>query len=244
MAKFVMFYCLLFAQVVIADTSAQAEVALSKAQQIIAYIDKGRAADSPFEVRLDVTRTSEQKSFSYRLVDDGKSRSILYFLDKDQRGQKVLATEDETWFFSNRTRRAIKIPAAQTLFGDASIGDIARIRFAADYTPISLAQDGEHYILSLNSTHPAATYQRVIMTVRRADSLPLQAEFFAASGRHMKTARFTRVSVEQDIPVFHEWELFTPGNEQSVTIVRSSHFQEISIPAVAFTKSYLELMAK
>lgn len=235
---------LVVSQAVIANTTSQTSASLSQAQRILEYIDQGRAAKSPFQVKLKIIKQTDQTSFSYRLVDDGKSRSVLYFLDKHQRGQKVLATEDETWFFSNRTRRAIKIPAVQTLFGDASIGDIARIRFSADYAPTSLEQDAELTTLSLSSKHPAATYQAVVLTLNRANNLPQQAKFFAASGKHLKTADFTEVSIEQGIPVIHEWKLYSPDNMHSATIVQSSDFEEVSVPAVAFTKPYLELTSK
>ncbi len=221
-----------------------ADKALIKAQSIIDYIDKGRSADSPFEIILKVTKESDRSAFSYRLVDNGKDRSVLYFLDKRQQGQKVLATDKETWFFSNRTRRAIKIPAAQKLFGDASIGDIARLRFSVDYVPTAVSAEGEELILSLTSKHPAATYQTVKLKVGKTDRLPLEAQFYAASGKHLKTAIFTVVSIEDDTPVINEWKLFTPGREKSATLVQASDFALVSLPAIAFTKPYLSLMNK
>lgn len=219
--------------------SALAPDDASKAEEILRFIDKGRTAETAFETVMEVSNEKKGSAYKYKLVDNGKDKSILYFLDDKEKGQRILATEDETWFFTNRTKRAIKIPSIQKLFGDASIGDIARLRFAKDYETRAMACSQSRCELSLESINSQSTYAAVTLNVDAQNWLPISAELYAASGKQLKSMRFTSVRLEDSTPVIEEWLLHSPGKPEDATKINASSFALVSLPSVTFTKSYL-----
>lgn len=210
-----------------------------KANAILIFIDKGRTADTAFETVMEVSNEKKDSVFKYRLVDNGKDRSILYFLDDRQKGQRILVTEEETWFFTNRTKRAIKIPSIQKLFGDASIGDIARLRFSKDYEAEAITCSESVCQLELKSINEQSTYAAITLDVDAQSWLPISAELYAASGKQLKSMRFTSVRIEDNTPVIDEWLLYSPGRPEDATKINASSFVLVSLPSVTFTKSYL-----
>jgi len=221
--------------------TAESEQQMSLAQQILAFIDSGKTAEKPFELRLTVSNSGTGKAISYKMKDDGKTNTILEFLDKRQRGQKVLSTKDDIWFFAKRTRRAIKIPPIQRLYGDASVGDISRLRFAVDYQAVGLSDHQEGLQLELLSNSRASTYQRILLWVDHKQHLPVKAHLFAASGKHIKTLEFIQTDLVDGVPILRSWEIFDPSRADKRTRVETFDFKYISASPIEFTKSYLEL---
>jgi len=244
---------LLLSTVVYADTKIETEIevknesttaptqALTLANKILVFLDKGKAEGKPFTLTMSVKDLSTGKHQKYKMKDDGNTKTILEFLNKRQRGQKILSTEKDIWFFSKRTRRAIRIPPIQKLFGDASIGDISRLKYSVDYSPVALTHENTLIKLELISTKPASTYHKIELWVTQQNYLPQKANLYATSGKQLKSARFTDVELINDIPVVNQWELFTADNEQKVTQITSADFTYIDAPSVEFTKSYLEM---
>ena len=211
------------------------------ARQILAFIDSGKTAEKPFELRLTVSNSGTDNTISYKMKDDGKTNTILEFLDKRQRGQKILSTKDDIWFFARRTRRAIKIPPVQRLYGNASVGDISRLRFAVDYRAVGLSHHRDGLQLELLGNSRASTYQRILLWVDRQQHLPLKAHLFAASGKHIKTLKFIQTDLVDGVPILRSWEIFDPLRKDKKTRVETFDFKHISVSPIEFTKSYLEL---
>ncbi|WP_448548279.1 outer membrane lipoprotein-sorting protein [Thalassotalea fusca] len=211
------------------------------ANKILNFLDKGKAEGTPFQLLMSVDDLTSGTSQQYRMKDDGNTRTVLEFLDKRQRGQKILSTENDIWFFSTRTRRAIKIPPIQKLFGDASIGDVSRLRYTLDYEPIALIHDKDTIKLTLNSKQASATYHQIELWVSGSEFLPKKANLFAASGKMLKTVNFVDVEIVEGTPVVNRWQLSKPGQASKITQVTSSEFAYIKASDIEFTKSYLEL---
>lgn len=214
---------------------------LKLANKILHFLDKGKANGKPFELTMSIENLKSNKRQTFKMKDDGESNTVLEFLDKRQRGQKILSTENDIWFFSKRTRRAIKIPPIQRLFGDASIGDISRLRYSLDYVPIGLSKENDLIKLSLKSNSPASTYHSVELWVKETTHLPHKAKLYAASGKLLKSALFIDVELIDDTPVINRWQLSTAQDANKITQVTSANFNYIKANAIEFTKSYLEL---
>lgn len=227
---------LVFSPLAVAELSTDS---LEKAKAILTFIDKGRTADTAFETVMEVSNEKENSTLKYRLVDNGENKSILYFLNERQKGQRILTTEEDTWFFTNKTKRAIKIPSIQKLFGNASIGDIARLRFSKDYEPKEIMCTNRICQLVLKSLNAQSTYAAITLDVDAKNWLPVSAELYAASGKQLKNMRFTSVRIEDNTPVIDEWLLYSPSQPENVTKINASSFSLVSIPSVTFTKSYL-----
>jgi outer membrane lipoprotein-sorting protein len=214
---------------------------LALANKIIEKLDEGKESGQSFELILTIQPGADKAIQRFHLKDDGVSNTVLTFLDKQHQGQKFLSTADQIWFFSSRTRRAIKVPASQRLYGDASVGDISRLRYAQDYRPTRIEADGDHYLLELVSIQPAATYQKIVLWVDQKRWHPHRSNLFVASGKHMKTVEFNKVSEANGVIYVEQMRLYAPDQPTQVTVVESTDFKLVKTTPAEFTRSYLEM---
>jgi hypothetical protein len=133
--------------------------------------------------------------------------SLAHITDGDQRGMKFLSSPAGYWLYAPHTRRAIRLTPLQLLRGQASIGDISRLRFAQDYEASFAAERSavvegrECWALELRAKSTAATYAAVRLRVRKSDRAPVDADLILASGRKLKTVQFGAPSNLRGKPV-------------------------------------------
>lgn len=174
--------------------------ALPSADAIIEKVDSLRLPKED-NTRATITITTMGQpgagSANYEvLTRDGGQRSLVYATGGEQKGQKFLSTPEGYWFYAPRTHRAIRITPLQILRGQASVGDIARLHFALDYSanfasPAEVTIDGIPCLaLSLKAKSPVATYASITLWVRKGSLLPQKADLMAHSGRLLKTMQF------------------------------------------------------
>jgi len=174
-------------------------VAQDDAARLLEQADRFRA-DWPslrLTTRIDTydgERLTESAAFEVALKGED---SLITFLSPRSKGQTLLMRGDDMWLYLPAVARGVRITPLQRLAGNTSNGDLARLRFAVDY---SASLGGEETIgdtacvvLELRARRPSAAYQRVRYAVRKEDGLPIRAEYFLASGRPIKTAFFEDV---------------------------------------------------
>lgn len=182
---------------------------------------------------------------TYTVLSNADGRSLVEFTEPAERGQKILSTADAMWFYAPRTRRAIRVPPAQRLFGDASLGDIAGIRWDRDYEIVSIDAEATDarppaWRVTWRSLRANATYARAILWLDLSSLAPLRGEFYLASGRLNKIARYTEVNIRNGRIEIDAWQLSAPSTPLDVTEIRRASVSRGDIPDVWFTRAYLE----
>ncbi len=217
------------------------------AQELVAAFDshRPRGASAEIRVRLTMTRKGRERRQEFRILENGSDSVLVEFLDPQQKGTRVLSVGNTMWFYSPRTRRAIKIPPIQRVFGDASYGDITQIRLSDDYEPVSepcLTQLGDKDVLKivLRAKDTAATYQKIVLWVDAADYLPERMEYYVASGKRLKTAEYPEAKYIDDKLVIGTWRLFNANDKSSVTAIETLSYRQIPIPERQFSRRALE----
>jgi hypothetical protein len=80
------------------------------------------------------------------------------------------------------------------LTGQVANGDLARANFSGDYDPKILRQEkienDTFHVLELEAIDQWVTYRRVLLWVNVKNDRPLKAEFYAVSGRLLKTCHY------------------------------------------------------
>jgi outer membrane lipoprotein-sorting protein len=179
---------------------ANLSMATPTPEQIMEALDSagGQLAGSEKIILLaKVVNGLDAETRRFKILDNGKGASLVEFLDPSERGQKVLSTEMEMWFLAPGSRRAIKVPPIQRAFGDAALGDLARLNFAQDYKLLEISQadtdaTSSDYLLTLEAKTAGATYAKVLVWVDKRQFEPQRAHYFLASGKLSKVAEFTR----------------------------------------------------
>ena len=173
--------------------------ASDRAADLLEKSDRFRATFDSFVVHVKLTnledaRTTEEAEFDVSVKGDN---SLVRFLAVRNKGQSLLMRGDDMWLFLPSVARPVRITPIQRLMGNVSNGDLARLRYASDYSAVmdgEVEVDGQPCtVLELQARRRAATYQRVRYYVRTADGRPMRAEYFLTSGKPVKRALFSEL---------------------------------------------------
>jgi putative ABC transport system permease protein len=164
--------------------------------------------------------------------------SMVRFLSAKNKGQTLLMRGDDMWYFLPAVARPIRITPIQRLLGNASNGDVARVRYSIDYEPEVVGEetiDGTRCtVLELRAKRKGATYQRMRYAVRQTDAQPVRAEFFLASGKQTKTAHFEEPRTEAGHTVMTRLVIDDHIKARSKTIMQFSGFVPRDLPDKLF----------
>ena len=99
------------------------------------------------------------------------------------------------WFYASKTRRAIKIPSIQRVFGEASYGDLTQLSLSQDYildgsVCEEVMDDKSVLRIPLVAKSDEETYAKLSLIVDAENRVPVGVDYFVASGKHIKSARF------------------------------------------------------
>ena len=147
-------------------------------------------------------------SFNVTVVDQDNKKEIYHVSFKDvnstlseqteperARGRKLLMRDYDIWLFTPNIKKALRISLEQKLTGQVSNGDIARTNYAEDYDAKLLGiiklNNMEYYKLDLKAKNNKVTYGKIEYIVSKKDYSPVEAIFFALSGKPLKRAKFS-----------------------------------------------------
>jgi hypothetical protein len=106
---------------------------------------------------------------------------------KKIKGQLILYETDRIWMYFPNTRRAIRIPPEQTLLGDVDVGALLNVDYRFNHSQKLLGEDEETFHLEYISSNGT----RTLMYISKRQLVPLSAEYFAPSGRQIRSAVFS-----------------------------------------------------
>lgn len=145
-------------------------------------------------------------SFNVGVIDQENKKEVYHVYFKDvnntlteqteperSRGRKLLMKDYDIWLFTPNIKKPLRISLEQKLTGQVSNGDIARTNYAEDYeaTLIEDKKDSQNYHLDLKAKNKKVTYGRIEYVVSKKDYSPVEATFFAISGKPLKRANFS-----------------------------------------------------
>lgn len=113
----------------------------------------------------------------------------------DSAGKKYLLSGGEMYFYRPGASRPVKVPRRQQVTGDASIGELASASFLDEYQIASTGSEdlnGETCtVFDLEAKAGAKpTYAKIKLWVSNSARVSRQANFFTASGKHLRTATY------------------------------------------------------
>ena len=174
-----------------AETSAEA-VEMVKHADAIRFPRESFQTEITIRNLSDGQQTDERK---FRILSRGNDNTIVLTTEPaSERGQALLMRGRDLWIFMPSVSQPVRLSLAQRLTGQVANGDLARANFAGDYTPSIIGEetlDGQAAIvLNLVAVDRSVTYSKVKYWIAEQDKRPLKAEFYALSGRLLKTALY------------------------------------------------------
>lgn len=229
------------------DAGAAAEAVDALAVDLVARADAIRFPRESFQTEIVVRNYvdgAEGESRTYRVLSRGNDNTIVLTLEPaTERGQALLMSGRNLWVFMPSVSQPVRLSLAQRLTGQVANGDLARANFAGDYRPAVAGTevlDGQSaVVLELTAVDRGVTYARVRYWIAERDSRPLKAEFYALSGRLLKTARYEefRQMAGRVRPTRLVMEDALKKGEVSVLTYENMGVREL--PERMFTREYL-----
>ena len=181
---------------------------------------------------------------SFEVSMKGADKTLVKFLNADVKGQYLLMLDDAMWIYMPNTRKPIRITPLQRLMGNASNGDVARTRYADDYSATLKREeviDGVScFMLELTAKREAATYQRIEYWISKENLRPKKAEIYLTSGKHYKTIIYNTYSLVSDRVLLSQMTILDALRKGRTTIMTFTGYTQRNIPAKYFNKDYLE----
>jgi outer membrane lipoprotein-sorting protein len=167
-------------------------------QEVVEKADEVRFPKEAFQVEVEIvskTADSEPESRRYRILAKGNEAAIVLTVEpQSERGQALLMRGRDLWVFMPDVSQPIRLSLSQRLVGQVANGDVARANFSGDYTAKVLrydpCDDEVCYVLELEANDSSVAYHRVVYWVQQRTFHPFKAEFYAISGRLLKTATY------------------------------------------------------
>lgn len=142
----------------------------------------------------------------------GSDRVLCVFREGPAKGRKILVVGDRVWLLVPGTVHPIPISASHRLWGGASVADVARLRFAEDFS--ATIRPGEEtvdqvpcHVLELKRRTPRAPYASGTLWIGRDDRLPRKTRLALGSGKQAKEIRFTAYGADDGQRVLRRMEI-------------------------------------
>ncbi|HNE00783.1 outer membrane lipoprotein-sorting protein [Plasticicumulans sp.] len=189
---------LLLCAATLAMPAARAQEVDLEALAMLEAADQVRFPRSDFEVNVRISSTTpggETEVRDYQILSKGNENTlVITTAPASERGQVLLMRGRDLWVYSPRLSQPVRLPLSQRLTGQVANGDLARANFSGDYNARVLRdetiQKRKYAVLELTAIDGSVTYSRVLLWVERSGNQPLKAEFYALSGRLLKTAQY------------------------------------------------------
>lgn len=204
-------------------------MASDDAQALLAAADAYRLARGSNQVETEVVSMKggvAQKDRRYTVFQREDRRSLVLMRSPAEKGQKVLMLGDDYWLILPKSQRPVRITATQRLLGEASVGDIATMRWASDYQGSVVGverceadREGDCTHVSLRAARKGVTYARIELWISTTNSVPVRADLYLASDKLAKRARFvlTASAGRLEVSEMHLTDEIQPGRQ---TVVR------------------------
>ncbi|HEY7166740.1 MAG TPA: outer membrane lipoprotein-sorting protein [Candidatus Binatia bacterium] len=239
------FFFLLFFFALSAPIAADQEISAAK---IVAQADEIRFPQRSFEVHVAITSsmggTRETDVKEYDILSRGIDRTLVRTTAPPMdRGQVLLMRGRDLWAFLPTLSQPVRLALSQRLTGQVANGDLARANFSGDYTPTVTGTETikgqQYYVLDLKAVDRGVTYHRVIYRVNKTNFRPLNAEFYAVSGKLLKTCSYenfkeTGGAIRPTTLVMED-----ALNQGTKSVLEYRNFQVHDIPEKYFNKDYL-----
>jgi len=218
------------------------------AEEILEKVDEIRAPADTFAFDVKVTARkldSPDLVNCFTVYVRGAEKSLVKFVSPaSNKGRILLMVGQNMWIYIPGTRHSIRISPQQRLLGEVSNGDVARVVYHLDYEARAL-QEGTFngikcFKLRLKAKTKNAAYDRIILWVEKNSFKPLKGDFYAVSGKLLKTGYYKNYIniLGKERPMV--LEIHNELKKGQYSIMEYNNMRLESIPQAYYQKTYLK----
>ena len=197
-------------------TPASSEPTPAEVQSWLQAVDDARTAFGEAKITARATELEDDRAkgtADFDIYVKGRDRALIVFHGAKNEGRKALTVGTKMWLIVPGAENPVPVTANQRLMGGASFGDVARLRFAEDFTaavrPGTEDVGGQVCrVIDLTATSPRAAYPRVTLWLDpQGEHLPRKLLFYLSSGKEAREVFFTKFRKVRDKTVVSEMEI-------------------------------------
>ncbi len=141
----------------------------------------------------DTTRTYQMKILK---LGDDKLR-VWFNAPATAKGQEMLRQGENLWVYMPNVKKAVRLASRDSFQGgDFNNADVLRANLSADFNVkfrTEPAPPQGQVVLECSAKTPDASYDKIILWLDEKTSLPTRGEYYAASGKMLRSAVFSDV---------------------------------------------------
>ncbi len=218
-----------------------------EAQTILEEADRVRFPAEDFEVsvRIGSTGSHGTEEREYQILSKGNENTlVITTAPAAEKGQALLMRGRDLWIYMPRLSQPVRLPLSQRLTGQVANGDLARANFTGDYNPRRLRVDTlegkRHDVLELAAIDNGVTYHRVLLWVEQQTHRPYKAEFYALSGRLLKTCLYQNYRTLAGVERPTRLVMTDAVKREEQSVLDYSDIRPRELPDKMFNKDYLK----
>lgn len=225
--------------VFITSLTTPALIAKSDPDAILARADEIRNPSQSY--RMLVTVDSEDDGHaSYEILIGGKDRSMIRsVLPARDVGRNYLMVNETMWAYIPNIGRSVRVSLNQKLSGQASNGDISRMRWHGDYLAILESETNDSWVLFITAKRRGLTYDKIRVWIDKSNDRPIKAEYLSASGNVLKYVSFGGYRQIAGGIRPTEISIINAYDRSKTSILRIQEMQKTQIPESYFTEQNL-----
>jgi outer membrane lipoprotein-sorting protein len=151
-----------------------------------------------FESESEMTAHREDgstRTYKMHVLKSGRDKLRATFKEPaTAKGQEMLRNGENLWLYMPNLKRSVRVASRdQFMGGDFNNADVMRVNYEADYDP-KLEPTADGQLLTLKAKTPSAAYDVIKLWMTKGkDAQPTKAEFYASSGKLLRSAEFNDV---------------------------------------------------
>lgn len=216
-------------------------------ETILKKSDAMRLPQTDYTVMVRVTENrpnKEPKGSQFKALSKGRERCVVQTLAPAiDRGRVLLMNGNDFWAYLPNVSKPIRISLQEKLTGEVANGDLARANFSGDYEPTLVAsknkEDAGFYILDLKAKSETVTYGRVKLWVDKKTFRANHSEFYAFSGRILKTCTYENFKNMGGGTWPTKLVMRDAVNKDNYSVLTYEQMEVKPLPEKFFTKQYM-----
>jgi len=159
-----------------------------------------------------------------------------------ERGLKILNIDKNMWMFLPSVEKVIRLSGKMSVTGgDFVYDDILRVKYGIDYSPVSLAIEGQHHLLALKAKTNTASYKEILIRFDPESHLPVSQEFYVSGGLLLKSLTYSAPKRFEGRSIPSQFLMTLSNSKDYRTTLNIIDYNDThEIPERVFTQEYLK----
>ncbi len=174
-----------------AETKKAKQAARLAADDILKRADEVRCPMTSYYMEVEVRSKGSDDIVKLEVFTKGREKTrVNTLLPVRDKGRNMVMIGEEMWAYVPNLKRAVRVALNQKLSGQASNGDVSRMRWWGDYSATVESEDARFWVLMLTARKKGLTYEKIRAWIEKGSFRPIKAEYLSLSELVLKRSRF------------------------------------------------------